>query len=307
MASANPGLALDDVRSSVGGLTAAHRPLRVRATKHEQRDATVLGDLRLRYVDVRPRAEQGPPVVMLHGIASRIEEYEDLIDRLRERRRVIVMDLPGNGYSDKPARPYTLAFLEDAVLGLLDLLAVQESDLAGGSLGGNLVLRLAHRSPQRFRRLVPWAPAGAWEPMRVFGFLHALMLRAGSAPFWPAIWVQSRFWYRSSFVGRQRALVEAFQHYREIHGPPFVRMYFELCREQVMTSLFPIAPAIGQPTRLVWGDQDHALGMGRGVKRLVGLLPRASLCVVPGARHSLAAEAPEELGAEVDAFLAAGT
>jgi pimeloyl-ACP methyl ester carboxylesterase len=292
-------------RRRAAAIGAAPRPLLVRATKHEQRDATVLGDVRLRYVDVRPKAEEGPPVVMLHGIASRIEEYEELIDRLRERRRVIVMDLPGNGYSDKPARPYTLAFLEDAVLGLLDGLGVGDADLAGGSLGGNLVLRLAHRTPQRFRRLVPWAPAGAWEPMRIFGFLHALSLRAGTSLFWPFIWVQSRFWYQPSWSGRQRALVEAFQHYREIHGPSFVRMYFELCREQVMTSLFPIAPAILQPTRLVWGDQDHALGMGRGVKRLATLLPRASLRVVSGARHSLAAEAPEELATEVDAFLSA--
>jgi 2-hydroxy-6-oxonona-2,4-dienedioate hydrolase len=331
MVSANPGAALEDAehleraerakrveraaqaaiadraRAGAGSPAgAAARPLRVRATKHEQRDATVLGDLRLRYVDVRPAADHGPPVVMLHGIASRIEEYEELIDRLRARRRVIVMDLPGNGYSDKPARPYTLTFLEDAVLGLLDGLAVDYADLAGGSLGGNLVLRLAHRSPQRFRRLVPWAPAGAWEPMRLFGFLHALSLRAGSRFFWPAVWVQSRFWYRSTWSGRQRALMEAFQHYREIHGPSFVRMYFELCREQITTSLFPIAPAILQPTRLVWGDQDHALGMGRGVKRLARLLPRASLRIVSGARHSLATEAPEELAAEVDGFLVAG-
>ena len=281
------------------------RPLRVRATKHEQRDATVLGDVRLRYVDVRPAVESGPPVVMLHGIASRIEEYEDLIDRLRARRRVIVMDLPGNGYSDKPERRYTLAFLEDSILGLLDQLAVKEADLAGGSLGGNLTLRLAHRAPERFRRLVPWAPAGVWEPMRFFGFLHAIFERVGTALFWPAVWVQSRFWYHPRWQGRDRALVEAFAHFREVHGRGFVRMYFELCREQVMTSLFPIAPAITQPTHVVWGDQDHALGMGVGVKRLVGLLPRATLHVVRDARHSLAVEVPEQLAAQVDAFLAA--
>jgi pimeloyl-ACP methyl ester carboxylesterase len=72
-----------------------------------------------------------------------------------------------------------------------------------------------------------------------------------------------------------------------------------------MTSLFPIAPAIAQPTRVVWGDQDHALGMGEGVRRLVGLLPHASLRVMQGARHSLAVEVPDELAAEVDSFLAA--
>lgn len=307
MASANPGLPLERVEPVARTLT-LRRPARVRATKYEQHDAVVLGDVRLRYVDVRPpvttSAESGPPLVMLHGIASRIEEYEELIDRLRARRRVIVMDLPGNGYSDKPARPYTLAFLEDAVLDLLDHLAVHEADLAGGSLGGNLVLRLAHRAPERFRRLAPWAPAGAWDPKRLLGTIGRLWLRAGAAFFWPMVWVQSRFWYHPEWKGRERALLEAFAHYREVHGPSYARMYFELCREQLLTSLFPMAPAIAHPTLVAWGEHDHALGMAEGVRRLVKLLPRASLRVMENARHSLAAEVPEALGREVDAFLA---
>ncbi len=302
MATANPGLPLDRV-AGMAGRIAPRRPLSVRTTKHEQHDATVLGDVRLRYVDVRPAHESGPPVVLLHGIASRIEEYEEMIELLAARRRVLVMDLPGNGYSDKPDRAYTLGFLEDAVLGLLDHLAVKEAHLAGGSLGGNLVLRLGHRAPERFRRLAPWAPAGAWEPMRILGALGSVWLRLGAAAFWPVVWVQSRFWYRRSWKGRDDALRQTFNHYREVFGRGFVRMYFEIVREQVMTSLFPIAPAIAHPTLLFWGDEDHALGMGNGVKRLAKLLPDARLRVFAGARHSLANEIPDELAREVDAFL----
>jgi 2-hydroxy-6-oxonona-2,4-dienedioate hydrolase len=292
-------------RGKLAPQAALSRPARVTATCHEQHDATVLDGVRLRYVDVRSRDECGPPLVLLHGLASRIEEYEDLMTGLRARRRIVVMDLPGNGYSDKPSRPYTLSFLEDAVLGLIDRLGLREVDLAGGSLGGNLVLRLGHRGGDRFRRLAPWAPAGAWDPMPWLGRLGAFLLRAGTRLFWPTVWVQSRFWYHSAWPGRKRALVEAFEHFREVGGPSFVRMYFELAREQVTTSLFPIAPAIGQPTLVLWGDADHGLGMGRGVKRLVTLLPDGRLSVLAGARHAIANEAPEELARRVDAFLTA--
>jgi 2-hydroxy-6-oxonona-2,4-dienedioate hydrolase len=277
------------------------RPLLVPATKHEQHDATVLDGLRLRYIDVRPRDESGPPVVLLHGLASRLEEYEDLVDRLRPNRRIVVMDLPGNGYSDKPERPYTLSFLEDAVLSLLDQLDIREADVAGGSLGGHLTLRLGHRAPGLFRKLVPWAPAGVWEPMRTFGRLVGSI--GARFLFWPVVWVQSRFWYNRAWKGRERALAEAFQHLRETHHPSFRRMYFDLAREQLLASLFPIAPSIAQPTLVLWGDQDHALGMGKGVKRLVRLLPNARLRVFAGARHSLANEVPEELAQNIDAFL----
>jgi 2-hydroxy-6-oxonona-2,4-dienedioate hydrolase len=280
-----------------------NRPKSVRTTKYEQRDATVLGGVRLRYVDVRAERECGPPVVMLHGIASRIEEYEELIDRMRGSRRVIVMDLPGNGYSDKPERQYTLAFLEDAVLGLLDHLQVKEADLTGGSLGGNLVLRLAHRAPERFRRLAPWAPGGAWEPMRALAAITGVWLSAGTTFFWPSVWLQSRFWYHPKWAGREGALRDSFEHYREVFGRSFVRMYFELAREQLMTSLFPIAPSIVHPTLLLWGDLDHALAMGEGVKHLSALLPNARLHVFHDVRHALAAEVPEDLSKTLDRFL----
>jgi pimeloyl-ACP methyl ester carboxylesterase len=279
------------------------RPKRVPATKHPQRDATVLGGVRLRYVDVPATREEAPPVVLLHGLASRIEEYEGIIDPLRERRRVIVMDLPGNGYSDKPVRPYTLSFLEDAVLGLMDHLDVREADLAGGSLGGGMVLRLAHRVPKRFRKLAPWAPAGVWEPNPALGLVGTFLLRTGTTMFWPTVWIQSRFWYHPDWKGRRRALEESFEHYREILDPSFVRMYYEVGREQVTTSVFPIARDITQPALLLWGDQDAALGMGEGMKRLVKLMPNAKLHVFRGARHSLASEVPDALAKEIDRFL----
>jgi 2-hydroxy-6-oxonona-2,4-dienedioate hydrolase len=291
------------VPSAKGRRVTMRRPERVTQTKHVQRDATVLGDVRLRYVDVPPVREESPPIVLLHGLASRIEEYEGLIDLLRDRRRVIVMDLPGNGYSDKPARPYTLAFLEDSVLGLMDHLHVKAVDIAGGSLGGGMVLRLAHRVPGRFRRLAPWAPAGVWDPKRAFGLLGTMLLRTGTTMFWPVVWIQSRFWYEPAWKGRRQALDAAFAHYREILGPSFVRMYYEVGREQVTTSLFPIAPLIAQPTLLLWGDEDDGLGMGEGVKRLVQLMPNARLHVFHGARHSLASEVPDALASEIDRFL----
>jgi pimeloyl-ACP methyl ester carboxylesterase len=281
------------------------RPIRVSTTRHEQRDAMV-GGLRLRYVDVRPREENAPPLVLLHGLASRIEEYEDLVEGLRAGRRIVVMDLPGNGYSDKPARRYTLGLLEDAVLGLLDQLDVPQVDLGGGSLGGNLTLRLAHREADRFRRLAPWAPGGAWEPKPVLAWLQTVLQSAASTAFWPTVWVQSRFWYHPSWPLRARALAQAFAHYREVHGPGFVSMYFDLAREQLATSLFPIAPTVRQPTLMLWGDQDHALGMGHGVRRLVALMPDARLSVLPGVRHSVANEAPAELGRRIDTFLRDG-
>jgi pimeloyl-ACP methyl ester carboxylesterase len=262
----------------------------------------VLG-LRVRYVDFGPTAPdaQALPLLLIPGHTSRIEEYDGIVPVLARRHRVVVLDYPGSGFAEKPDVEYSLQLYEDVSTALLDQLGIGRAHLAGGSLGGNLVLRLGHRYPDRFERLAPWAPGSAWRASpRVGRVLRALR---GYPLFWPIVWVQSRYWYGKDWPGRDAALADTFAYYREVMGPGFVRMYFEMAADQVERSLFPIAPAIRQPVWLGWGDQDDGAGMGAGVAKLARLLPRCELRVFPGARHSLAAEIPDPLAAAIEEFL----
>ena len=278
------------------------RPVTVPATPYEQRDFDV-DNLRLRYIDVGPTNVAGANGVLLlvHGHTSRIEEYDVLVPTLSKRRRVLVVDLPGSGYSDKPDREYSLRFYVDTLLAFLDGLGVGRTHLAGGSMGGNLVLRLAHRQPERFDRLAPWAPGSAW-PARPW-VARAIYATSSYAFFWPTVKIQSTYWYSEDWPGRESALANTFTYYEEVMGPGFVRMYFDMAADQVGRTLFDIAPEISHPTLLGWGDRDHGANMGDGVRRLHELLPRSELKVYPNARHSLAAEVPEPLAAAIDEFL----
>ncbi len=277
---------------------------RTRRTPHGERPIEILG-LRTRYIDLRPEKDSGaPPLLLVHGHASRIEEYDALAPILATGRRVLVPDLPGCGFADKPNdRAYTLASYQEFLLAFLDRIGVREAHVAGGSLGGNLTLRLGAREPERFLKLAAWAPAGAWRPMRRWMLVAAVMRRFPSL-FWPAIWIQSRFWYSRDWAGRDEALTDAFRYYREVFGPGFFRMYWDVGHDQTRTSLFDEVHRIRQPVFLGWGDRDHALGMGHGVRTLARMIPTSVLRVFADAKHSLANERPEELGQAVDAFLA---
>ncbi len=281
------------------------RPSRVRATPYEQHDVQALG-LRLRYVSVGPTepGAQGQPLLLIHGHTSRIEEYDALIPYLARHHRVLACDLPGCGYSEKPwDRPYSLSLYEDVLLAFLDALGIQEANLAGGSLGGNLALRLGHKVPDRFGRLVAWAPAGAWR--RAPKAAHLVRALGGPALFWPSLWGQSRFWYEKRWPGRQDALRESFDYYREVACRGFIRMYWEVAADQLAQSHFDYAHEIRQPTLLAWGDRDHGMNIGAGVRRLERLIPKATLRVFEGARHSLANEIPEDLAGAANEFLLA--
>lgn len=278
------------------------RPVAVGTTRFEQRDVEVLGN-RLRYVDVGPtgRAEAIATIVVVPGHTARIEGFDALVPPLAADHRVLVVDLPGSGYSDKPDRDYTLRGYEDDIAAFLDAVGVAEAIPVGGSLGGNLVLRLGHRWPERFPRLVAWAPGGAWRARPLARVVRRV---GGRLLFWPTVWIQSRFWYERSWPGRRAALAETFAYYREIMSPGFVRMYWGIVADLLATSLFDIAPAVDQEVLLLWGDQDNGAGMGAGVARLAELLPRCELVVFLGARHSLESEIPEQLAAAILASLA---
>jgi len=259
--------------------------------------------LRLRYVDVGPRepVDTSTTLLVIPGHTARIEGFDDMIPALAKHHRVLVLDLPGSGESDKPDRRYDLRFYEDTLIGLLDHLDVDQAIPVGGSLGGNLVLRLGHRFPERFPRLVLWAPGGAWKarPWLAWVIDHA----CGAWAFWPSVRIQSRYWYADDFPGRQLGLDDTFAYYRRVMSPGFVAMYWGMAADQIRHSLFDIAADVDQPTLLMWGDQDHGAGMGKGVAHLHQLLPHDQFHVFAGRRHSLEAEIPDELAATILAFL----
>lgn len=256
--------------------------------------------MRVRYLDVpaAPMAFSPRALVVIPGHTARIEGFTEMLPLLAAEHRVVVIDLPGSGESDKPDRPYTLTWYEDVIVGVIDALDLQRPVPVGGSLGGNLVLRLGHRFPEHFDRLVLWAPGGAWTARpRMAAVLRRLLGSSpmGRALFWPSVAIQSRFWYGRDFPGRQAALDETFDYYRRVMCPGFVRMYWDIASDQMGHSLFDIAGRIRQPTLLMWGDRDNGANMGDGVARLDRLLMAGTLRVFPGARHSLEAEIPELL------------
>jgi pimeloyl-ACP methyl ester carboxylesterase len=97
---------------------------------------------------------EGPPVLLLHGLAGHAREWDSTAAWLARSHRVLAPEARGHGRSER--RPHDLspeAFALDAAC-WLERLAHEPAVLAGQSLGGITALLLAARRPELVRGLV---------------------------------------------------------------------------------------------------------------------------------------------------------
>lgn len=108
-------------------------------------------------------AGSGPVVLAVHGLGGTKASFLPTVAALAASHRVVAVDLPGFGDSDKPIRgSYDPAFFTDAMVALLDALGVDRADVIGNSMGGRVALEMGLTARDRVRRLVLLAPSLAW-------------------------------------------------------------------------------------------------------------------------------------------------
>jgi pimeloyl-ACP methyl ester carboxylesterase len=127
------------------------------------------GRLRFRTVPTRSHrfslleAGIGDPVIAIHGLGATKASFLATVAALAPRFRVIAIDLPGFGDSDKPiGAPYDARFFAESVVELLDALELPRAHVIGNSLGGRVALEVGLRARDRTHSLALLAPSLAW-------------------------------------------------------------------------------------------------------------------------------------------------
>ena len=113
--------------------------------------------LRMRYVE----SGTGPAVVMIHGNAGSIEDFEfGAIKTLSSDYRVIAVERPGHGKSDRPSgRTVDVEYQARLLHQALSSLNVAQPVLVGHSWGAALALSYALQYPTELSALILVAPA----------------------------------------------------------------------------------------------------------------------------------------------------
>jgi pimeloyl-ACP methyl ester carboxylesterase len=159
-----------------GGLAALGDGIRMRHNLHVATGflAATAGDggagrLRLQTVDTEhgpiatAQAGSGQVLLAVHGLGGTKASFLPTVAALADSYRVVALDLPGFGESDKPiGAPYNAAWFARVAVEALDALGVERAHLVGNSMGGRVAIEAGLTQGDRVDGLALLSPALAW-------------------------------------------------------------------------------------------------------------------------------------------------
>lgn len=231
-----------------------------------------------------------PPVVFLHGLNDSHLTWKEIAPELAQDRRVLVLDLPGHGLSDRPDAGYELEWYSRLVAGWIEALELPPVDIVGHSLGGGVALMLLRQCRPRIRRLVLAAPGGLGKEIAFVLRLAALpgIVEHLGQPFMAfGTWLTLGRW-RLTLPSRHIADVKAMNA-RPGTARAFARTVRGLIgwRGQRHSFLRHVHELDALPPIVVlWGDRDAIVPIAHG-KALLRAVEGASLVELAGCGHYL--------------------
>ncbi|MGM0453197.1 MAG: alpha/beta fold hydrolase [Thermodesulfobacteriota bacterium] len=102
----------------------------------------------------------GPPLVLIHGFQDTHRVWAEVAQLLADDFRVMMIDLPGSGLSDRPDAPYTLAWYARMVIEWMDAVDLTHAHICGHSFGGGIAQWMLLEGKNRIDRLALLAPGG---------------------------------------------------------------------------------------------------------------------------------------------------
>jgi pimeloyl-ACP methyl ester carboxylesterase len=261
-------------------------------------------DLTLAYRE----AGSGPPVLLLHGWPTSSYLWRNVMPAIARRNRVLALDLPGFGYSDKPLDVrYGFAFFDRAIDGFLAAAGVDGPvAIAGHDLGGPIALHWALHRQNRLARIA---------------LANTLVYPEFSAEVLEFVEILRTPGKREDYVsptGLEAVLRLGVTDERHMNGDVLAAYLAPFATDDARRALIKTGTEVSRrgyaeiarllrglrvPLRIVYGEDDRLLpDVAETMARVALDVPRADVTTLPGVGHFLQEEDPEEVGELLAAF-----
>lgn len=280
--------------------------------------AVMTGDLQFREIHGYRRAfrmlGEGPPLLLIHGIADSSETWLPVLDELAEHHTVIAPDLLGHGGSDKPRADYAVAAYACGMRDLLTVLGVDRVSVIGHSLGGGVAMQFAYQFPERCERITLVSSAGIGAEMHAV-FRLATLPGAGPAlsllsapPLRHAVLATAPLLRLLGGASLGPDLDYALGRYAELADPTARKAFLRTVRAaadpwgQAITMLDRSYLARHLPTQIIWGGRDPIIPVAHA-RLAQQALPGSRLEIFEGAGHFPHHHDPARFAKAVTGFL----
>lgn len=251
--------------------------------------------------------KDGMPIVLVHGSMGSLHMWEGWVARLKDRARLISVDLPGHGLTGAwPREEYTIEAYADFLEVLADTLNLDRFALVGHSMGGAVAWTFASTRPDRVSHLILVDSAGIPRD----GGAAPLPIRLARLPVIGdlGIWFKPEFLVKRSLteVYADPAMVtpERVTRYAELQRFPGNR-HATLLRARTQEPLDPtVLKRLAVPTLILWGAEDRWVPRGDAF-RFQHSIKGSKLALFEKLGHNPMEEDPAATAAAVDAFLPA--
>ncbi len=234
------------------------------------------------------------------------DDWRGVTTSIEDRAFAVTVDLPGHGASlGLPPEAYTIEGAARAVVGVLDEVGSERAAIVGYSMGGRLALYLALRHPERCAGLFLESASPGLKSADERALRRAVdeekALRLESEGFETFL----RYWYRQPIfasLARNEKLLRCTIEARLRNDPAELARSLRGMGTGVQPSLWEGVAETSVPTLAVAGELDEKFV--EIAHRMAALNPRIETAIVPGAGHSVHAEAPKGYVALLKDFLA---
>jgi pyruvate dehydrogenase E2 component (dihydrolipoamide acetyltransferase) len=223
---------------------------------------------RLRVLDIG--VGEGTPLMLVHGFGADLNAWMFNQPALAEGRRVVAVDLPGHGGSEKQVGAGDADVFAAAVADVLaGLGGVDGFHLVGHSMGGAIAIAVAQRHPERVVSLTLLSAAGLGPEINgpfIEGFVKAQRRREMQQALAPLV-------HDPALISR--VMIEETLRYKRLDG-------VQAALETLAREWFPngiqregiaeVALHLNMPVQIIWGRDDRIIPLAHA-EALAGRLP----------------------------------
>jgi len=193
-------------------------------------------------------------VVLVHGLGASAERWNGIIPEFSKKFRVIVPDLLGFGYSEKPIVDYTPQFFARSLYEFLENIGINKTSLIGSSLGGLVVAEFASTYPKKIDKIILVSPAGMMKQPT-----PALAAYISAALYPTQKNVQNAF--QMMTTGNKKIPSEVTDNFKDRMLLPNAKMSFisTLLGLKNANEIAETLSRITVPTLILWGKKDRVI------------------------------------------------